>query len=705
MSGVDSSNASHDLATGTTRRQWGALALLLLILVLAFALRTYRITEQSVWFDEYNTVVHSTDIPFSEHFAFIQSVNPDHMPFYFFLVYFWSHWVDGSPLSLRLLSVGFSLLTIVLLYGLVRKLHSSRAALFACLCYALSPLHIYFDQGIRYYAFIGFVGVAAILLLYHALERKSLGLAALTGILNALLTWTHLTTALTLPCQGLMLLLGGFGLRRTAAWSLFQMPACAAVLWWLPTMGDENVTWYELPTFMQWLNDLLGDDAVSLSTRSLSQNTTFAFFPESLAQIWIAAHWPFDFAMMGMVALALGSALYYLLKRMRGKPLFRPLSPRDATLAGLLLLALVPFAILSIVSILWEPVLLPRYTLHGSISTYALLGIFLARGSLRFGAQCILIGLVVLYGYQLSLSMTGHTRSNWVGLAQHISKFSRPNDLVIMSEVYDESRLGAGLLRYNMGPSPNAIRQVFSLDGGVTTAAEFLHGLPIPRPGAGRRPVVWLVYQSFGHGPKPELDALIAWHGLRFSKREFTDLTVYRIFGTPIPAHLGADRARYGALRPDLAQFNEDAFLDVLGLQPETPERRSKMIAALRWGHEQAELPTEASDFAALAMLAAEQDLEVALAAAETSIRAMPNESWGHAAIGIVRLLQHDFERSAASFRSSLHTLDNPMLQPLFAALADGDLDLARVHARWFRNSGNWLPPAMYNGLGLSALY
>lgn len=124
--------------------------LLLLILVLAFLLRGYRLDYQDLWGDE-GTSYHATTVALPD--AMYLDV-PVHPPFYYLLLNLWVRAAGQSAFALRFLSVAFGMLGTVCMYGLAHSLFGSRAGLLAVLVCAMSPVQVYYSQEARMYSLL-----------------------------------------------------------------------------------------------------------------------------------------------------------------------------------------------------------------------------------------------------------------------------------------------------------------------------------------------------------------------------------------------------------------------------------------------------------------------------------------------------------------------------------------------------------------------
>ena len=118
---------------------------LILILILAFSLRLYRIEAQSIWWDEGHSIfVASHAIPFIPTLPAMDV----HPPAYFSLLHLWLAVAGRSEFSLRFLSTIFSLLTVALLGRFAARLSPSRSApVIAALLAAISPMYVAYSSA------------------------------------------------------------------------------------------------------------------------------------------------------------------------------------------------------------------------------------------------------------------------------------------------------------------------------------------------------------------------------------------------------------------------------------------------------------------------------------------------------------------------------------------------------------------------------
>lgn len=136
------------------REKKNTFIVLFLILLLGAGLRIVNLDKFDLWFDEVSTVLEAKDA-LSINFA--QDNNP---PLYMYLLHFWGRYFD-SEYGLRLLSVIFGSMSIVMIFILARVLYTKRIALISAFILAVSPFHIYYSREARRYSMTVLLSLAA----------------------------------------------------------------------------------------------------------------------------------------------------------------------------------------------------------------------------------------------------------------------------------------------------------------------------------------------------------------------------------------------------------------------------------------------------------------------------------------------------------------------------------------------------------------
>jgi mannosyltransferase len=139
------------------RGRWKNLSLGLLILI-AFALRVYRLSAQDIWGDEAFSIWLSQQ-PLNVVAA---GASDTHPPLFPFLLFLWLPLVGASAFATRALSALIGVLAVPLIFVFVRRLTARpRVAWFAAIFAAVSPLLIYYSQETRMYELVAVLALAS----------------------------------------------------------------------------------------------------------------------------------------------------------------------------------------------------------------------------------------------------------------------------------------------------------------------------------------------------------------------------------------------------------------------------------------------------------------------------------------------------------------------------------------------------------------
>ncbi|WP_254531077.1 glycosyltransferase family 39 protein [Natrinema gelatinilyticum] len=120
------------------------------ITLLAAALRLFRLESESYWLDEafsVTTVLSNTP----SELLFSVPGNDPHPPLYYLLLSAWTAIFGTSELAARLLSALVGIATVVVLYGVGRRLFDREVGAIAALLVAVSPFHVWYSQEVRMY--------------------------------------------------------------------------------------------------------------------------------------------------------------------------------------------------------------------------------------------------------------------------------------------------------------------------------------------------------------------------------------------------------------------------------------------------------------------------------------------------------------------------------------------------------------------------
>ena len=157
--------------TGFRQRAASQRALLLGVIVcLAFGLRLYRLGYQELRGDEAFGVLFSAQPLRKIVSETLRTVEP-HPPLDYVLLHGWMSVAGDSEFAMRFPSAVAGVLTVVMVYALVRRIFGRRAGLWASLFMAVNPFQVWHAQETRMYAISTALAVASMLALWIALEK------------------------------------------------------------------------------------------------------------------------------------------------------------------------------------------------------------------------------------------------------------------------------------------------------------------------------------------------------------------------------------------------------------------------------------------------------------------------------------------------------------------------------------------------------
>jgi mannosyltransferase len=433
-------------------------ATLLAIFVVGLALRLYDLGSESIWYDEVWAVRIARMEPLEIMRASLGDNNP---PLYYLLLHYWILLAGDSEFAIRLPSAIASALAVPLIYGIGTLLFSRAAGLMAALILSLSAYQVRYAQEARGYALLVFVGLASFYFLLKLLkDDKSWTTSAGYVASTTLLMYTHVYAILLVAAQGIYLLATRQAPRK-----------------WLLSAGAVAVLY--VPGVV-WL-------AVNVLSSGGAWNNAMFWVPEPTLTHVV------DFFVL-YSGFALVAAAFGLLAAFG---LFDLVRSKQGSAAWLLLAwLLVPIVVPFVVSHLYRPMLLDRYTIAASPAFYLLVarGIEALGGVMYWRALAAVavavVSLVATFGY-----FAATTTTPWREISGYVDDHARPGDLVLFNE-------GSGRLVFGYYfTREDVTEEVASVESSSppVTWKEMREGLA-PAVEGHRR--VWLVRSNWGSSPR-----------------------------------------------------------------------------------------------------------------------------------------------------------------------------------------------------------
>lgn len=174
---------------------------LVAVLLLAAALRFYKLGEWSFWIEEHHSLRHARAL------GSWQRVFSTIRPLFYLLLRPVLKLLGEGEWAARLVPTLFGLITIPICFWIVKRIFGSALAFLVVLLLAVSPWHIYWSQNARFYSLLLLLYTVSLFTFYWGLEEgqfKYIGASVITLVLAGA---THGLAALLIPIYFLYFIL------------------------------------------------------------------------------------------------------------------------------------------------------------------------------------------------------------------------------------------------------------------------------------------------------------------------------------------------------------------------------------------------------------------------------------------------------------------------------------------------------------------
>lgn len=524
------------------------------LLLLAYALRLYRLDFQSIWWDE-GISLHLGTSSIGEIIRDRQ--NNIHPPLYFFLLKVWLSLTGVSAFTGRYLSVLASLSQVAIVFAAVRfwgGRASDRRGFRPWLAAALvviSPLSVIYGQEIRVYAMLPLIYVAMLLLAEIGLSATGVKTRSLVllGVVEWIGLHLHYITVIAVAyvgLWGLVSLIRGRDNQGVRRWIVMQsLVGLASLPWlvgvignWAAISGEANAgTYLTQPVPLRYLMAQVW--AFHLTGLAGSLASRFVATGAALAAVFVA-----------------GLVIYRTIPP--GEPL-AAVSRQAAIARRLLAHWIVPlgvgFAIWSVRSFSH-----PRYIIMFAMMLIPLVAFLVSparRHVERAAAGFLIVCLTALsiWGLRQYFFDGGAAKPDIRGAAHYLESVAGADDLILIPDTDwsfpFEYRGQATVMMPHLDEPPDMDNST------LIRALECTDGLPCARSGR----VFVIDYASGTRDWQDRLTFELARRGYRLNEETFDDIRVreYRLNGGPddLPycdlSELPQPKVRFGSLRLDSA--------------------------------------------------------------------------------------------------------------------------------------------------------
>jgi mannosyltransferase len=177
--------------------------------VVALIVRTWRLSDQSFWFDEAMSLYWARRSPGDILRVGLALEQDPHPPVYYLLLHYLIGVLGESEVAVRSLSVLAGALLVFPMYGLGHRLGHRATGLVVALLVALNPFLVWYGQEARMYALAVTLGMTGLYAFLRVLDEGRLRWAVAAAVVMLAALYTYLLSAVLLPVAAFWWLIGG----------------------------------------------------------------------------------------------------------------------------------------------------------------------------------------------------------------------------------------------------------------------------------------------------------------------------------------------------------------------------------------------------------------------------------------------------------------------------------------------------------------
>jgi len=260
---------------------------LFVALAVAFALRVYLLSAQSLWNDEGISVALA---PLSLDAITNAAAHDIHPPLYYYLLHFWMPFAGNTEYAIRFLSVIAGVLTVAVTFRLASTFFGNRVAIVAAFLAALSPFQVEYSQEARMYVWVMLFAAVSVWAMTMMLRRSGEWRAA--RVADASTPATRHPSRVTRSLAWLLYVAATIAMLYTQYFGAFVVVAeNLAFVVWLVMAWRKSPAVIASRTFAEFIlrNEGLGaNSAAKQSPISNLQSPTSSAIPHTIA-FWLTA--------------------------------------------------------------------------------------------------------------------------------------------------------------------------------------------------------------------------------------------------------------------------------------------------------------------------------------------------------------------------------------------------------------------------------
>ena len=445
-------NATHIVNhKAASPRNRTTLLLLGLILLLAATLRFYHLGTESFSYDEgiMIDVTGSLD-------NVIANVAKGRPPLIVIAGYIWVNIFGDTEAATRSLSAVTGVISIWLLYAVGRDLFNKRVGLIAALLMSISIFHIFYSQDYRYYGLLGFTSLLSFYFYAKALKTERTIYFIMYPISAAAVFYAHYHGAFVLLAQGIYFLLQWYKYRpRTRLyWFCTQIAIVLLISPSIYRLGMDYLAGASNGDFSGSLG-VLGNGG-PLRTMPLWLPIHTLLIGYLFITIDNVLNLPYLVLSIGVIAI---STLMYAWRQGFSQWMaqftsvgteIKAFAHKSSELILLGCWLLIPVITPFLISVLWKPIYMPRYTI-GALPALCLIVALLLTTIRRVVPEIIpLIALAIMIVPGLEQYYTHDLKEQWPEVAKQITSQVQPDDGIVFVSINNEpaARIQSTFNRY-----------------------------------------------------------------------------------------------------------------------------------------------------------------------------------------------------------------------------------------------------------------
>src|SRR3990172_6868524 len=422
---------------GTPNNRLSSMLLLFIILIGTF-LRLYQLGSNSLWFDEAISVWFANE---SLGNIIIKQTSADvHPPFYYIVLSLWLSVFENGEFDVRLLSAIFGILSIPLLYLIVKNLFGNLPALISSLILAMSPFHIYYSQEARMYSILTF---CVLLSIFFMVKMLCIGEEPTQTKKTIFYSIGYvISTLASLYCHNVALLLP---IAQNFFFIIFWNRHRPFLKFWIPSLLTIIILWAPWTSTFFKQSSSVGKSSYTPPLTSESIINLFATFNNG------PTYWLFNWIDVGNFSLIHGrlvllTMIFFSLLFLTGI-IYGRHNPRSLVL--LLLIFSVSIGTQLLIS-LKHSILATQTLIWASVPYIVLIALGISSIKLKWVFALTIVLISVLNSSSLYKYYAEFKKERWDLAAEYVSQNSGKEDLVLFSSALGQIPFEYYFDRYNL---------------------------------------------------------------------------------------------------------------------------------------------------------------------------------------------------------------------------------------------------------------